>query len=559
MFRFLTLFKILFIDSFGISAFRAKARQNKASYLKLLGLTLLICVGLGPSIYLYCRILMQGFNLMAPLGQEGAILSLGISFTSAMIFFFGIFYVINLFYFAADAQSLLALPLRAWQVFGARFCVALSYEYLTAAPFILPPLIIFGIMSRASVLYYFYALIGFLLVPLLPLGLATIPTIIVMRFANLSHRKDLLKILGGLLIIALVIGYQFLFQSSGPDIVDPQALQNLLSDRNGLINLTSRFFPSSKYLTLALLDYNSLTGFLNLLVLVTLSLLTVALAWIIAEKMYFQGLVGSTEMKTHRTELSSADYQKLSKHSSPLIAYLKKELYLLIRTPSYFINCVLINVLLPIIMLIPILIQSHNLKGPMPWASLTSSPNGQKIILTAIVGLVAFLASSNGITATSLSREGKEFYISKFIPLASKHKLQAKLLSGYIFGIIASLLIVIAANIILPMSPFLAGTILAVSLIAMIPILEAGLLIDIFNPKLDWDNEQKAVKQNLNVVFSMIFAILLCAGIIYIQFKFIDSFNLAVIFMLACFGLAAAVLYHLLMSRGIEQYEKLEG
>ncbi len=184
---------------------------------------------------------------MAPLGQEGAILSLGIVFTSGMIFFFGIFYVINLFYFAADAQSLLALPLRAWQVLGARFCVALSYEYLTASPFIIPPLIIFGIMSRASALYYFYTLIGFLLVPLFPLGLATLPTVIVMRYANLSHRKDLLKILGGLLIIALAIGYQFLFQGSGPDIVDPQSLQNLLADRNGLINLISRFFPSSKY------------------------------------------------------------------------------------------------------------------------------------------------------------------------------------------------------------------------------------------------------------------------------------------------------------------------
>ncbi len=112
----------------------------------------------------------------------------------------------------------------------------------------------------------------------------------------------------------------------------------------------------------------SLTGLLNLLISVALSLLTVVLAWIVAEKMYFQGLIGSTEMRTKRIELSSADYQKLTKRSSPLIAYLKKELYLLIRTPPYFINCVLTNVLVPVIILIPILIQSHNLKGPMPWA-----------------------------------------------------------------------------------------------------------------------------------------------------------------------------------------------
>ncbi len=256
MLRFLALFKVLLIDSFGISAFREKAKKSKLEYFKALGIAALIIVGIGPTLYLYCRIIIQGFNLMMPLGQEGSILSLGIVCVSAMVFFFGIFYVINIFYFASDAQSLLALPLSAWQVLGARFSVALVYEYLTTFVFLWPPLLIYGILSQASPLYYFYAAIGFLMVPLFPLGLATLPTVVIMRFANLGKRKDLLKILGGLSLIALAIGYQFLFQNAGPDVMDPQFLQNMLTARNGVINLISRFFPSTRFLSLALVNYN---------------------------------------------------------------------------------------------------------------------------------------------------------------------------------------------------------------------------------------------------------------------------------------------------------------
>ncbi len=275
--------------------------------------------------------------------------------------------------------------------------------------------------------------------------------------------------------------------------------------------------------------------------------------------MYFQGLIGSTEMKAKRKKLSSSDYQKYSKTSHPLMSYLKKEIYVLIRTPSYFINCVLTNILVPLIVIIPFMIQSHNQKGPMPWVGLLSNPGGYNILLAAVVGLAAFQASSNGITATSLSREGKEFYISKLIPLAIKQQLLAKFLSGYLFSLIGTILIVLAAMVLLPINIAMAGAMLAVSAVAIIPILQAGLLIDIFHPKLDWENEQKAVKQNLNVLFSMIFAVLMVGGIIYIQIKFIDSLNLAVLFMLACFGLATVGLYHLLMNNGIEQYNKLEG
>jgi ABC-2 type transport system permease protein len=100
---------------------------------------------------------------------------------------------------------------------------------------------------------------------------------------------------------------------------------------------------------------------------------------------------------------------------------------------------------------------------------------------------------------------------------------------------------------------------LLVSLVAMIPVIEVGLLIDIYHPKLVWENEQQAFKQNLNVVLSMLTAIVLGGAIIYAVVKFIESPQAAASFMLVSFGVLGLIFYFVLMSWGIAHYEELDG
>jgi ABC-2 type transport system permease protein len=195
----------------------------------------------------------------------------------------------------------------------------------------------------------------------------------------------------------------------------------------------------------------------------------------------------------------------------------------------------------------------------MPWNALLTKPGGPTMLMAGIIGIAMFLTATNAITATSLSREGKEFFISKYIPLAYKKQIQAKLLSGFIFSGLGSLLLLIAANIMVPLDLANNITILVVSLVAIIPIIETGLLIDILHPKLDWDNEQKAVKQNINVIWAMLSSILMGGGVLYSVIRFFQDLTTAAAFMLGCFGLLALVIYYWLMSRGIQLYRRLEG
>lgn len=557
--RFRALLKVLLISYFGLAAFRVQTAEDRRVYLKKLGMALLVVVALAPTMVLYTNILIKGYEALLPLGQQGAIISFGIVMVSALIFFFGIFYVINFFYLAEDTQNFLALPLSGWQVLGARYSVMLGYEYLTALPFVLPPLLVYGIKDGASVIYWIYAFIAFILIPLLPLSLATIPTVVVMRFANLGKRKDLLKILGGLAVIAAAVAYQFVFQKSGPEFTDPVFLQNLLTDRNGLMNLLSRIFPSTQYIALALVESDKVLGLIKLLEFVALSIGAVALAWLVGEKLYFPGLIGAGETSTRRRKLNQSDYRRIGQARSARLAYLYKEIRLLMRTPTYFLNCVLTNFLVPVLMIIPLLLQKHNTPASVPWESLAAGAQGQIILLAAVVGLTVFLAGTNGITATSLSREGQELYISKFIPISYRQQMQAKLLSALVFGVIGALLIIIAAYIMIPFSINLAGILLLECLVAVVPVIEAGLLIDILRPKLKWENEQQAVKQNLNILFSMLLALLLGGAVIYPIIRYMHSLAYAAGFMLLCFGLLALGLYYLLMTWGVQRYQELEG
>lgn len=557
--KLIALLKVTITSSFGISVFKANVKRNKWEYLKVLGIGAAIAAGFTPILLLYFKILWQGFALLAPIGQEGAILTLGIVLVNSMIFYFGIFFIINTFYFAEDTEILLTLPLRPWQVLGARFLLILFYEYLTELLFLVPPLVIFGVKSAAPAIYWIYAVLGYFLIPLFPLALASLFTMVVMRFTNLGRKKDLLKILGGILVIVLAISFQLLFQKSGPNAMDPAFLNNLLTNPNGLLNVISRNFPFTRWLALALIHSSTPPAFFYMLSFAGTSLLAVAITWLIGEKVYYRGLIGSGETTVKRKHANSLAHKQLVKVSSPTISYLIKEIRLLVRTPSYFLNCVLINFLVPVLLIIPFFLQSRNLNAPPPWESIPHNSKLQIIIMVIISSIAIFLAVTNAITATSLSREGKQFFISKYIPLPYEKQIQAKLLSGYIFGIVGTILLLLATGLLLKLGITMILIIFTITLVAILPAIEAGLLIDIYRPKLNWDNEQKAVKQNLNSVFAMLVSVFFGGCVSYPVIKYIQAMFPAILFMLFGYGMLAGLLYYILMTKGIAQYRKLEG
>ena len=88
------------------------------------------------------------------------------------------------------------------------------------------------------------------------------------------------------------------------------------------------------------------------------------------------------------------------------------------------------------------------------------------------------------------------------------HKqLEAKVLTGMLFSGISILLLVLV-GILMGASITVSIAALVIGMIAMAAISYAGLLIDVGNPKLEWINEQQAIKQNMNSMLSMLVGVL---------------------------------------------------
>ena len=139
--------------------------------------------------------------------------------------------------------------------------------------------------------------------------------------------------------------------------------------------------------------------------------------------------------------------------------------------------------------------------------------------------------------------EGQQLYINKYLPMSYTEQLYAKVLSGVIFStagmavLIAIATIILRIDLIIIILSFIAGFI-AIFLTSL-----TGIIIDLYNPKLIWDTEQKAVKQNMNVLFNMLISMALAFLTVFGAVKLKTDLYTTFAILVLLFGLLDVILY----------------
>lgn len=108
----------------------------------------------------------------------------------------------------------------------------------------------------------------------------------------------------------------------------------------------------------------------------------------------------------------------------------------------------------------------------------------------------------------------------KFIPMSIKEQLHAKVLSGILLSILSMLLTMLCLYFLLPIIPL--NWYLIIFLTSIITIILGnfiGIIIDILHPKLVWEQEASAVKQNFAGPVSMFLGVGIGIGIGYLIYK----------------------------------------
>jgi len=514
-------------------------------------------IGLMPMLISGVWFISGLYDGLVQVGQESAILGLGLAFVSLAIFLLGIAYILTVFYYSQDVEHLLPLPLAPREILGAKFLVALIYEYVTELLMLGPLLVVYGVKSGAGVLYYLFGLILFLVVPVIPLALAALIVMVFMRYTNIGKRKDRFRLIGGIVAIGVVLVFQYFIQRRSSSIGDiEQIQQQLLSGENALLNFVTQLFPSSKLAVLALVESGYWSGLGYLFAFLLASIAGYLLFSFVGDRLYFAGVMGISESVGTRKKVEGQAFSKLVKNRPAWWSFAIKEWRVIWRTPAFMLNCVLPSLLMPLFVLIPMLgIQDRGdlLESLRGWLAGTGG-----ISLAIFLAASMFLAGMNSASVTAITRDGQGFFLNKSLPLSFRQFLLAKLFPGTILSVIGILVLLAVTAWFLPITPQLAILGVFVSIPGVMLMNQLGFLIDMHMPKLGWTSEQEAVKQNFNPLFQILFGVLLSALTVIGVIPWGCSMIPVAMVLFLVFGCLNLLLYQVLLKKGPAWMEKIE-
>lgn len=454
---------------------------------------------------------ISGFNYLKPLGLQSIIIGLAISMIAFLVFFFGLFYVMSVFYFSSDIEKLLPLPITPGQLLAAKFLVTLAYEYLVTLVLLVPAMVTYGILEKSGILYYVYMIIIVVLIPIVPLVMASLIIMLIMRFSPAARNKDRFTLIAGTLAIlggfGLSFGMQVILRNS-----ESSTFSMILSQSaDKIARITSSVFPGTYFANYALIKPEGWVSFGMIIIFMVLSLAAGLLLYLAGNLIYFKGVIGIASSGSRGKRLTGAEIEESAVSGNVFITYMMKDFRVLFRTPIFFINNVLMIFFMPVIMVIPFFLSSpgdsfqlSQVRILVETTIFTGDMRIAGFILMGFSGLVTFVCGINGISESAISREGNCAYIMKIIPMSYRSQIRAKISVGIILSTLGAFLILILFTVILiPPVWFVILCACAIPGAVLFPNI-SGIIFDLYMPKIKWDNEQKAVKQNMNILYGIL-------------------------------------------------------
>ena len=563
--RLATVIRAGLRSNFGLATLKHRLFKEKKDrwLVPLFGLA---AVGVLPTLYGIVLLIKAAYLMLQPRGQERAILPRGLLAGQLLILLFGIYYIISAFYFSRDLEMLIPLPLRPSEVMISKFAVIVINEYLTVAAIVLPVVITFGVMAKGGVGTWVNTVFVYAALPIIPLAIVSVLVVAMMRFINVSRKKDILILVGSIVLIAASLFLQVgLGQSRGPQ-ANPEVIAAFFTSPDSLLNRVGSKFPPSVWATKAVAGGFSGEGLANLALLLGVSLAFFAGIVVMSEKLFYRGLVGLGETTGKKRRLTRDEMsRRVSSGRRAGAAVFAREWRIMNRTPIFLLNGVLVVIIVPVIFVLMATMGSG--KGGSGGGSdlsailntMTSS-NPLYVILAAAL-FMTICGSLNGTSSSTFSREGAQFWISRVIPVAPREQAAAKFLHSYMIAMLGVVTASVVAAIVLHLKAVHLAAAAGLALVAGVLLTVVGMIIDLARPLLDWTNPQKAIKQNLNVLLAILADIGILTALFFgvralIRAKLAANVVLGVLFV----GLAAlaAASYRILLKFADKRYPEIE-
>lgn len=466
--------------NFSFLNFRYKLKERPDTH--FIVLTCFVLSMIGAFYYYYFQMLGRLYDGLSRLGLGALFCRLALFAAAMILSIAGAFLLINIFCFSKDIEHLLLFPVRPCDIFTSKYITVILFCYGIEILLLLPVCIIqMQYMGGISVILTYISAAA-ILPHIVVFPLAVLVTICLKIAMLLKRRRTMLAVTG--IIVYFAGGMIGVLLSNG----------QIGAERDSYI----RLHPGLKLFCIILAAV-FICGYYYL------SNLVIGKKYAIYDK---EGRIRSKAMEYNS--------------SSKLRSYFKKEYQTFFRNPAYVINGLFGIFITPFLLTLSFRI-SADAESIEQIRALVSAPEFSFYAVLSALAVIVLTSAINVVASSSFSREGASFWITKIIPYSLHQQAFVKALfstSISIVGIIINCLI---------FKVYFNYSFIQIGVISFVGILFAalwnliGVFIDMKRPKLEWTNETEAIKQNVNVVLSVLLCIAVSTGYFFAAAKMLQN------------------------------------
>jgi len=438
-------------------------------------------------------------------GMQREILYTLLAMSQMIVLFFGAVAVMGYVYFSKDNDLLSALPVKPQIVFAARFSMAYLSELAFSLVISVPMLISYGVVClsmNAGIQWHFFVvmLVAVPLLPMIPLFLITLLSMPLMYLVSFFKRRSVGNSIALGLLYVVMMGLYFTF------VFGSQTLVRTVGDIAEISSAGMLLFTGVKSGTI--FNYNlveALSGsntFLNIVLYIVGNLLLFGIVVFMSSFFYKRAIarLGESGGGSSGKKKKGGAAVSISVRTPVYKSFFMKEIRTLFNTPMLLVSTIM-GLLLPPVLLIFI---SSTMRGSMMGEDMSMDSG---LFMTGFALYIGFLlvSSTNMVSTIGISREGKQLYILKTLPLPIRIIIKCKLM-------FASILTGVSTVVLSVCYPLILGVTNPVAVI-MFPIVIfsscmgvncLALHSDLKKPKLDWTNVSELTRNNKNTLRFML-------------------------------------------------------
>ena len=443
--------------------------------------------------------------------------------------FGSVFNTYNSVYGAKDNNLLFSLPIPAKYILAVRILGVYLMGLLYTSVVTIPTLIAYFISGHTTVAGVVTSIISAILLSFVVMVISLLLGWLIAKVTAKVKNKTFLTVLTSLVFVGLYL----LIVAKSNDFISSVTTNS--SSIAGKMKVWG--FPIYAIGQSCVGDIIFFLGFLaTTIILCTLVFL---LLW----RSFFKLSIRSSSQATSRkTKLIQKNI------SSTLFA---KECKRLFSSATYLLNSASGSIL-TLLGMIVIITQKDNL-------SLLSELLGGDLCALMVLAAAVMLSSTNTISASSISLEGKNLWVVKSLPISPRKILHAKLNLHIAITLPFMLLTTIVASIIFKLSALQSVLVCLSSCVAVVGFALLGLLLNLNHANFNWVNETAVVKQSLPVFLSMFGGWVFVGILAGLYFAFASIISATAYFYITCATILSITVieFVLLETKGVKKFENL--